>query len=142
MLPSWLLKPFVAPLLGVLALVSLGTNIYQFFSARSTISDLRDKNTTLTSENANLTRDNATLRVNNTTLQAGIATQNNAVEGLRTAGELATANANAARATAEAAAAATRAQREAALKAAQPGADPCVSASTLIRDTLAGEHSR
>lgn len=132
------------PILGGLLLASLVGNAYQGISNHFEVKGLKGQISTLTTANENLTRDNQTLSTNQVVLQDSIATQNAAVDGLKSAADLAAAQAKATQANFNATADALDAQA-AALGRLPPlpaGADRCAAASQLIRNTLAAEHSK
>lgn len=143
-MPEFLLKPFVMPLFGVIALLSLAGNAYQAIAHHFEVEGLNGQIKTLTVERDRLLVDNRTLKTNQQTLQAGIATQNAAVDGLKSAAELSAANARAAQSGFNAAAAALDAQAVAISKTPKPptNVSRAEAASTLIRDTLAGEKAK
>jgi hypothetical protein len=140
MLPSWLLKPFVAPLaiaiaaLSLIGNVTLGASLYfeKRYSAK------------LETRVTDLTTNNGILKANNATLKAAVVTQNAAVDGLAAAAQASAASAKAGQAAAEVAASALDNNAKALGKLAPPppGADRCAAASQLIRTTLAGEHAK
>lgn len=126
------------PLFGGLSVLLLAAIIALGWSNHSLSGKLSDANTAVT----NLNRDLAACRLNAARLEGAIATQNSAVDGLKTAGDLAKANAELAAEKAAHTAAAERQTRVTVIEQAKPGDDHCASAKTLIRDTLATEHAK
>lgn len=138
MLPSWLLKPFVAPLAIGVAILSLlgnallGVNLW---------AEKRHSAKLETRVEA-LAGDNRTLRENQATLKGSIATQNAGVDSIKSTADAAAASARAGQARAESSAATHDAKARVLDKAKPAGADHCAAASDLIRKTLAGEQAK
>lgn len=132
------------PLLGSVALLALVGNGYQWVSNHFEVAGLNKQVTHLSSENANLILHNAVLEGNQATLEATISTQNAAVDGMKSAADLlaAQSKANQANFNTLASVLDSQAAQMNKLPPLPPGVNNCVAASQLIRDSLAGEHSK
>lgn len=86
----------------------------------------------------------ATCRLNNARLEGAVSKQNAAVDGIKTAADLAAASAKLGQAAAEVTAAAHDANAKALgkLPPLPAGADRCAAASALIKNTVAGERTK
>lgn len=115
-------------ILSVIGNITLGVSLY--FSERS--------NGKLTDRIVTLSGDLRTCRTNNARLEGALSTQNTAVDGIKTAADLAAANAKLGQAAAEANAA-LHDKNASALGQAKPTSDDhCAAASQLIRNTISG----
>lgn len=132
------------PLFGSVALLSLVGNGYLFLSNHFEVAGLHKQVKDLSGENADLILHNAVLEANQATLQATITTQNAAVDGMKSAADLVAAQSKASQANFNTLASAFDAQaaQMSKLPPLPPGVNSCVAASQLIRDSLAGEHSK
>lgn len=144
MLLSFITSRLAGPIFGGLLAASLIGNAYQGIMNHLEVKGLHDAIDAATKTIDRLTRDKQTLRLNQANLQSAISTQNAAVDGLKSAAELAAAQAKANQANFNAVASVLDSQAAAIgkLPPLPAGADRCAAASALIRNTLAQEHSK
>jgi hypothetical protein len=141
---SLITSRLAGPILGSLLVASLIGNAYQAIHDHIVISGLHTDLSKVTKERDGLLVDNAILKGNQATLKAAIATQNTAVDGLKSAADLSAAQAKATQAGFNALADA-KDKRAAAIAKLPPlpaGADRCAAASQLIRNHLASERNQ
>lgn len=134
MFPAFLTSRLAGPIAAGLLLLSLLGNAFLGVNLWAE----KRANGKLTDRIVALAGDLRTSRTNEATTEAALRGQNAVIDQLKTAAELAAAKAAAAQAQAEREAGIYRGRAEA-LKNARSGPEPCLSASNLIDDTLAGE---